>query len=76
LEKNAKTDKLFLKKLGARIASIRKEKGISQVELGYLCDIEKSSMNRIESGGTNPTALTLKKIADALELPFEELLKF
>jgi transcriptional regulator with XRE-family HTH domain len=66
-------EKIFLKKLGRNIQRLRTEKGISQVELGYKCDFEKSSMSRIEAGGTNPTILTLKKIADALYINLEEL---
>jgi DNA-binding XRE family transcriptional regulator len=65
----------FLKKLGARITEFRIKKGISQVELGLRCDIEKPNMNRIEKGNTNPTILTLKKICAELEVSIEELMK-
>lgn len=68
-----KDDRLFLKQLGERITQIRKEKGISQVELGEKCDMEKPSMNRIEKGGTNPTILTLKKICKELEIELHDL---
>lgn len=69
-------DKAFLKKLGQNIQRVRKEKGMTQVELGDLCDSEKSSINRIETGRTNPTTLTLKKIAEGLEISVDELFKF
>ena len=69
-------DKTFLKKLGLTIQRIRKEKGITQVELGDSCDSEKSSISRIESGRTNPTILTLRKIAVGLNITVDELLKF
>ena len=69
-------DKTFLKKLGLTIQRIRKEKAITQVELGDSCDSEKSSINRIESGRTNPTILTLRKIAVGLNITVDELLKF
>jgi transcriptional regulator with XRE-family HTH domain len=72
--KRAKEDDLFLKKLGKRIATIRKAQHITQVELGDRCDIEKPNMARLESGGTNPTVLTLKKISKALNIPLSELL--
>lgn len=67
-------DKLFLKQLGERITQIRKEKGLTQVELGDGIDIEKPNMNRIEKGGTNPTILTLKKICLELDVTLSELL--
>ena len=68
-------DKEFLKELGTRITQIRKEKGLTQVELGLRCDIEKPNMNRIEKGNTNPTILTLKKISKELQIEIEELMK-
>ena len=69
-----KDEELFLKTLGNRIAEIRREKAITQVELGYRCDIEKSNMSRIEAGNTNPTVLMLRKIAAALEITLSDLI--
>lgn len=34
--------------LGLRIKELREKKNISQTELGNLCDIERTNMNRIE----------------------------
>jgi transcriptional regulator with XRE-family HTH domain len=64
-----------LTKLGARIKSVRMERGLSQQELAALIEYEKSHMSRLESGGTNPTYLTLMKIAGALKIPMSELLE-
>jgi transcriptional regulator with XRE-family HTH domain len=69
-----KADEIFLQNLGNRIASIRKERSITQVELSYRCDIEKTNMRRIEAGNTNPTALMLRKIAAGLGISLSELL--
>jgi transcriptional regulator with XRE-family HTH domain len=66
----------FLIKLGENISKIRKEKGITQIELGHRCDFDRSNMRRIESGRTNPTILTLKKISEGLEVSLEELIIF
>ena len=71
-----KKDEVFLKKLGGRIESIRKEKNVKQVELGYSVDLDKSNMNRIESGNTNPSILILKKISDELGISMTELFDF
>lgn len=73
--KQINDDKELLKRLGKRISDIRKEKGITQMELGFRCDIEKPNMNRIEKGGTNPTFLTLNKICKELEVNLEEIIK-
>lgn len=59
--------------IGNRIRQLREEKNISQTELGNLCDIERSNMNRIESGNTNPTAFTLYKIAQNLGVPLSKI---
>lgn len=72
--KFSKQDQSYLIKLGKRITELRKAKGLTQVELGLRCDIEKPNMNRIEKGGTNPTILTLKKISTELEVSLSELL--
>ncbi len=65
----------FLVSLGSRIKQIRREKKISQVNLAAKCDFEKASMSRIESGKTNSTILTLRKISKALEVDVSELFR-
>ncbi len=62
-----------LKTLGENIKRIRMEKGISQIDLANMCDFEKSNMSRIESGGNNPTLLTMIKIAKALNVSLSEI---
>ncbi|MCC6286509.1 MAG: helix-turn-helix transcriptional regulator [Chitinophagaceae bacterium] len=74
MAKISKEDDVFLKALGKRIRDIRKEKGLTQVDLGDLIDMEKPNINRIEKGGTNPTVLTLKKICAALGITLDHLL--
>jgi len=76
VKRNDKRTAVFLKQLGLKIATVRKEKKITQIELGLRCNIEKPYISLIESGGTNPTIVTLKKIADALDISIDELLKF
>jgi transcriptional regulator with XRE-family HTH domain len=67
-------DKDYLKKLALNIKRIRKEKGITQVDLAYACGFEKQNMQRIEAGKTSPTLKTLLKISDALEIDIKELM--
>lgn len=63
----------FLLALGSRIKQIRAEKKMSQINLAAKCDFEKASMSRIESGKTNSTILTLRKISKALDVEMSEL---
>lgn len=67
------SDPEFLVLLGKKIKKIRGEKNISQFKLASLCDFEKASMSRIESGKTNTTILTLRKISTALGVEISEL---
>ena len=70
------TKKDFQKALGNRIRQLREEKNISQTELGNLCDIERSNMNRIEAGNINPSAYVLYSISLKLNVETSELLNF
>jgi transcriptional regulator with XRE-family HTH domain len=65
----------FLVSIGSRIKDIRMKKNMTQFELAVRCEFEKASMSRIESGKTNPTVLTLKKIGKALDVPVCDFLK-
>ena len=62
----------FLLLIGQNIKKIRSSKNITQFKLAALCDFEKASMSRIESGKTNTTILTLHKISKALDVPITE----
>jgi transcriptional regulator with XRE-family HTH domain len=68
-------NKEILIKLGVKIKAVRKVKELSQQELAALIEYEKSHMSRLEKGGTNPTYLTLMKVAKALDISISELLE-
>ena len=70
------TKKDFQILLGKRIKQLRNEKNITQVELAYLIEIERSNMSRIESGNTNPSSYLLFVIAEKLQIETFELLNF
>ncbi len=59
-------EKDYLKKVGKRIATLRKSKGYSQLDICAQINMEKSNLSSIENGRQNFTTLTLKKIADAI----------
>ena len=66
----------FLIRLGSSIKTHRQGKGLTQAALALACDTDKQNMSRIEKGKVNISMITLKKIADALNLPVHELLDF
>ena len=63
----------FLKKIGENIVRLRNKRGLRQIDLAIELNIDDSSLRRIESGRTNPTIITLKKIADVLEVNLSEI---
>jgi len=65
-----------ISKIGENIKRIRKEKGISQDRLSKRADLALNTIVNIELGkNPNPTIETLQKIANALEVSIEKLLK-
>ena len=66
------TDKKFLVSLGERIKEMRLKKEMTQNDLAIQCNFEKANMSRIESGKTNITILTLRKISTALDVEIVE----
>ncbi|MDJ1505614.1 helix-turn-helix transcriptional regulator [Xanthocytophaga agilis] len=57
-----------------KISNARKSKGLTQEELSALTKVTARTIQRIESGESTPRNYTLKAIATALEIPYEELL--
>lgn len=60
--------------IGQRIRSMRKERGITQVQLSKLTGISQSSISDIEKLTNNPSSVTLRLIAKALQCTVSELL--
>ncbi len=69
-------DKDYLQLIGKNITEIRKRQNLSTNELASLCEMDKSNLIPIEKGRINVTINTLLRIAKALDMPLEELLKF
>lgn len=57
--------------LAEKIAFLRKSKGLSQEELAYASSINLRTLQRIESGKTEPRGQTLRLISMALDIPLE-----
>ena len=62
----------FLIGLGKNVSRLRKEKGIKQIELSSEVDMDKANLIRIEKGRTNPTSLTLRKLAKVLGIKTQQ----
>jgi transcriptional regulator with XRE-family HTH domain len=61
------------KAIGAIVAEFRRAAGFSQERLGGECGFERTYISRVERGILNPTAIRVWAIADALNVPFNEM---
>lgn len=59
--------------LGRAIRRLRKERGLSQEELGHLAEIHPTWISHIESGRTNPAWGTVRRIAQVFEVRLSEI---
>lgn len=66
----------YLSYLGDRIRFYREKKGYSQLDLALEAKMSKNYLGELELGKRNPSILTLKKLADALEIDISYLLPF
>jgi transcriptional regulator with XRE-family HTH domain len=63
------------KKLGQNMKRIRIEKQMSQGDICRKLDVDRAYISNVESGNKNPTLSTITKLAKALEVSVDELLK-
>lgn len=62
--------------LAQNLKKLRENKSLSQDRLAKLADVANNTIIKIEQGGNiNPTLDTLKKIAKALDISIDELIK-
>ena len=63
----------FLKSIGEKVRTLRKAKNISQEKLAELSGLHPTYISDIERGKVNASIYTFYMIANALEIPFSEL---
>lgn len=69
------SEQKFLSDLGKRIATARRQKGISQEKLADAVDVHRTYIGFVEQGKRNPSIGKLRKIAKAVGLPLDKLFK-
>jgi len=62
-----------LKRLGSRLKIARIKQNITQYKLALNCEMEKSSISKIEAGKINISYLTLLRFCKCLNIPFSDL---
>ena len=63
------------KKLGENMKKIRAQKNMSQGDICRAIGADRAYISNVESGNKNPTLETLTKIAGALGVSVDKLLK-
>ncbi|MBD3637187.1 MAG: helix-turn-helix transcriptional regulator [Crocinitomicaceae bacterium] len=63
-------------RIGSRIKQLRDLKGISQAELGRLCEKDRQHIELIENNKVSANIYTLYLISRALEINLDELFDF
>jgi len=56
-------------KIGQRIKTIREEKELSQKDIAYAADLDRSYIASVENGKRNVSIVNIEKIAHALKVP-------
>lgn len=62
--------------IGQNIKNARKNKGLSQKQLGELLGVSQAAIGQFENEKSTPKLETLEKIAAALNIPVSELIPF
>lgn len=73
LAMQSKTDVLI--KFGERVRDLRKERGLSQEQLAFKADLHRTYIGMIERAEKNITLINIEKIANALDVPIDQLTK-
>ena len=63
----------LLGQLGMRIAFLRKQKGLSQLDLSIAAGVSKNYISDLENARRNPTVTILQKVALGLGVSLEKL---
>jgi len=69
------SEREFLKSFGERLATVRKQKGITQERLADLVDLHRTYIGFIEQGKRNPSIGNLYKIAGVLGVTLDKLFR-
>ena len=55
-------------KIGARMKELREARGLSQKDVAYAADLDRSYIASIENGARNVSCVNIEKIAKALQV--------
>lgn len=59
----------------SKIQEVRTSRGMTQQKLSEMANISRTGLSLIETGAAEPRIETLKKIAQALDIPWQNLIE-
>lgn len=62
-------------RVGLNLQALRRERGLSQEEAAHRADVHQTYLSGVERGRRNPSLLVLDRLAKALDVDVEDLLK-
>ena len=69
-------DPKFVSQFGKHIRNLRKQRGLTQLDISAMTNIPRTQIGRIERGQVNTTITTFKVIAQALDIPLRDFFDF
>ena len=63
----------FLRRFGAAVRAQREGRGLSQEELGFEANLDRTYVSGVERGVRNPTVVTIFALAKALRVKASRL---
>ena len=70
-----KSPSAYVDSFGAAVRELRRQQGLSQEDLGFEADLDRTYVSGIERGVRNPTLTTVWRLAKALGVAPSRLLK-
>ena len=61
--------------LGNRVRSLRRQRGLTQVEMAEMLGVDRSYLSEIENGKKDPSLRVLKTLAEGFKLSLSQFLR-
>src|SRR5215211_459756 len=65
----------YLSQLGARVRAWRSQHGVTRKNLSLACGVSERYLAQLEAGEGNISVLLLRKVARAMDVPVEQLVR-
>jgi transcriptional regulator with XRE-family HTH domain len=62
-------------RVGLNVQALRRQRGLSQEELAHQAEVHQTYLSGVERGRRNPSLLVLARIAAALQVDLEDLMR-